>query len=61
MGLGENWYHLGNKICYIPKVSNFSVKKISLLPGLKVSSSGLKCIFYRLKHNAKGGPHKTDF
>ena len=27
MGLGENWYHLGNKICYIQKVSNFSVKK----------------------------------
>ena len=27
MGSGLNWYQIGNKTCYIPKVSKCSVEK----------------------------------
>ena len=27
MGLGPNWYQIGNKTCYIPKVNKFYVEK----------------------------------
>ena len=27
MGLGPNWYQVGNKACYIPKVSKLSAEK----------------------------------
>ena len=32
-----------------------------MLTGLKVSSLGRKCLFYRPEHNAKGGPHVIEF
>ena len=32
-----------------------------MLTGLKVSSLACKYIFYRPEHNAKGGPHGTEF
>ena len=32
-----------------------------MLIGLKVSSMACKYIFYRPEHNAKGGPHGTEF
>ena len=35
-------------------------KRISMLTGLKVSSSACKCVFYRPKHNAKSGPNGTE-
>ena len=38
MGLGPNWYQIGNKSCYMPKVSKFYIEKTSKLAGLKVSS-----------------------
>ena len=40
MGLGPNWYHIGNKTCYIPVVRKLYFKKRylqSLSKGLKVS------------------------
>ena len=49
MGLGANWYQIGKKICYVPKVRKFSV----MLTGLKVSFLACKCVFYRPEHNAK--------
>ena len=27
MGLGPDWYQVGNKTCYVPEVSDFYVKK----------------------------------
>ena len=39
----------------------FCTKRISMLKGLKMSSLGFKCVFYRLEHNAKWGPHATEF
>ena len=37
MGSGPNWYQIGNKTWYIPKVSKFSVEKrhVFMLTGLK--------------------------
>ena len=32
-----------------------------MLAGLKVSSLACKFVFYRPEHNAKGGPHGTEF
>ena len=33
-----------------------------MLTGLKVSSLGYKCVFYRPEHNVKGGgPHGAEF
>ena len=32
-----------------------------MLTGLKVSSLGFKCAFYRPDHNAKERPHGTEF
>ena len=56
MGSGANWYQIGKKTCYIPKVSKFFCrKKISMLADLKVSSLACKCVFYRPKHNEKWG------
>ena len=61
MASGPNWYQIGKKTCYIPKVSKFSVeRRISRLTGLKVSLLACKCKFYRSEQNAKGGgPHRT--
>ena len=36
-------------------------KRTSMLTGSKVSSLASKCVFYRPEHNAKGGPHGTEF
>ena len=33
MGLGQNWYQIGIKICYIPKVSKFYLEKRYLCQG----------------------------
>ena len=32
-----------------------------MLTGFKVSSLACKCVFYKPEHNAKGGPHGTEF
>ena len=62
MRLAPNWYQIGNKIRYILKVSKFYVEeKISMLPGLKVSSLASKLVFYRSEHNPKGGPNEIEF
>ena len=61
MGLRPSWYHIGSKVCYIPKVSTFYVKRISMLTSFKVSSLACKCVFYRPEHNAKGGPYIIEF
>ena len=58
MGLGPKWYQIGNTICYIPKVRKC---RISMSTGLKMSSLVCKCAFYRAEHNAKEGPHWTEF
>ena len=36
-------------------------KRISRLTGFKVSSLVCKCVFYRLEHNTKRGPHGIEF
>ena len=61
MGLGTNWYQIGNKTCYMPKVSKVYVKKMSMLTDLKVSTLACKCVFYRLQHHAKWGLHGIEF
>ena len=61
MGLGPYWYKIGNKTCYIPKVSKFYVGKGNLWQGLKVSSLTCKCLFYGREHSANAGPHGTEF
>ena len=48
MRLGPNWYQIGSKTCYIPKVGKFVCRKrISTLTGLKVSSLACKPVFYK--------------
>ena len=49
MGPRPNWYDIGNKACYIPKVCTFYVKNISMLKSVKVS--------LRPEHNAKWEPY----
>ena len=62
MGLGPNWYQIGNKTCYIPKVRKFYVeKKMSMLSGLKVSFLACKCAFYRPEHNVRWDPIELNF
>ena len=36
-------------------------KRISRLTGFKVSSLVCNCVFYRLEHNTKRGPHGIEF
>ena len=57
MTSGPNWYQIGNKTCYIPKVGKFYEE----IGSLKVLSLACKCVFYRLEHNANGEPHGTEF
>ena len=62
MGLGPNWYPIGNKTCFIWKFSIFYLgKNMSVLTGFKVSSLASKCVFYRPEHKANGGPLKWNF
>ena len=49
-----NWYQIGRKTCYIPKVNTFSEEN-DMLTGLKISS--LSWYFYRPKQNVKRGDH----
>ena len=56
-----NWYQIGNKTCYIPKLSILCRKKISMLTGSKVSPLACKCPFYGPKHKAKGALQGTEF
>ena len=53
MGLGSNWYQIGNKTYYILKVSKFYAEK--RYQCLKMPSLPCKCEFYRPEKNAKGG------
>ena len=50
MGSGTNWYQIGNRTWYIPK-----------LTGLKVTSLPCKCVFYRPECNTKKGTQGTEF
>ena len=61
MELGPDWYQIGYKTCYIPKVGRVSVEKGYMLTDLKVSSLAWKCVFHRPKHNAAKGPHRIEF
>ena len=58
-----NLYQIGNKTWCVTKVSKFYVETVSgyILTGLKVSSLACKCVFYRLKHNAKGDSMELNF
>ena len=47
IGLGPNWNEIGNKTYYIIK----SRKRISILPGLKVSYLACKCVFEIPEHD----------
>ena len=60
MGSEPNWYQIGSKIFYIPKLATFLEKNI-YVTGLKVPSYACKCVFYRPEHNPKGGPHGNEF
>ena len=55
MGSKTNWYQTRNRLYYIPKVSKFCLKWVSMFIGLKVPSLACKCVFYRKKQNAMGG------
>ena len=57
MGLRSNWYQIGNKTCYKPKLANFMQKK-DILKTLKRSSLAYQCIFYRPEENTEGGPSR---
>ena len=56
-----NWYQIGNKTCYVPKINSLYRKRISFFANLKVSSLACSCVFYRLEQNSKGGPHRIKF
>ena len=56
-----NCYQIGNKACCILKFGKFYIKRISMLPGLKVFSLAYKCVFYRPENNAKVGFHGIKF
>ena len=48
MGLGLNWYQIGNKKCYIAKVVQFYIGdrgSVSMSAGLKKPSLACKCVF----------------
>ena len=53
MGLGPNWYEIGNRTCYIQKVGKFVQKKNIYVDMLEVSSFACKYVFYRPEHNPK--------
>ena len=55
MGWGQISILLGTRHVVYQKLSSFVEKRISMLTGLKVSSSVCKCLFYRPEHNAKWG------
>ena len=57
MGLGPNWYQIGNRTCYTQKVSKFYAEKGCL----KVSSFACKYVFYRPEHNTRRGLQKIEF
>ena len=61
MGLGLNWYQIGIKTCHILKFIKFYEKNMFLLTDPKVPSLASKCVIYRPEHNAKGGPHESEF
>ena len=60
MGSKPNWYQIGIKTYYIPKLGNFMWKKY-MLTGLSVTSLASKCVFCRPEHNPKERPHRTEF
>ena len=41
MRFGPNWYQIRNKICFVPKVSNYSVKKDGYVNKLEVVIFGI--------------------
>ena len=47
---------LGTKHVIHKKLPN-----VSILTGLKVPSLTYECLFYRPKHNSKGGTHEIEF
>ena len=56
MGSVSNSYQIGNKTCYISKVSKFYVEnRISMLTGLKVLSLPCKCVILQTRTYCKGG------
>ena len=64
LGLGEIGIKLGTKLLFMLFIKSSEIvckKEISMLIGLKVSSLACKRVFYRPKHNAKGGPHGIEF
>ena len=52
---------IGISMGTVNKLESILKKKISRVTGLIKSSLACKCIFYRLEHNAKGGPHGIEF
>ena len=62
LGIGakfvSNWEQ---NILYTKTYQILHRKMISMLTGLKVSSLACRCAFYRREHNAKMGPHRTEF
>ena len=50
--LVSNWEQI---ILYTKSLQILCIKRISMLTGLKVVSLACKCVFYRIKQNAKGG------
>ena len=63
IGVPQDRGHISIKLGTIhviyQKLAIFFRKRMSMLTGLKVSSSAYKCVFYRPEHNAKGGMRGT--
>ena len=51
MGSGPYWYQIGNKTCDTKSWQILCIKM----------NYAFKFVFYRPEHNAKGGPHGTEF
>ena len=56
MGSGPNWYEIGSKICYAPKVSQFFCRKRISITDLEVSPLVCKNVLIRPEYHAKGVP-----
>ena len=58
---GQIGMKLKTKHVIYQKLATFCKIRISMWTGLQVLFLSCKSVFYRPEHNAKGGPHETDF
>ena len=61
MGSDPNWYQIGNKTCYIPKLANSMKKKDIYVNNFKRPSLAYQCVFTDQKIIQRGNVQGTTF